>query len=511
MPRMRARGVTRTVYHRHTPPRKWVAHFAQAEPCTKHRSGAAKMSNKNRRESVPSHIASEIRWRRVDALRPFPGNARKHPEKQLAMLNRSIERFGVTNPILVDESLTILAGHARLEIARRRNLATVPTLMVTGLSESEKRALVVADNRVPEQAVWDMTLLKDHFEVLIGEGFDVELTGFSTGEVDLILDGAAPAAEQDPDDNLPEVDENGISVSQLGDVWDLGPHQLKCGDACKSESYAALIGDNRAEMVFADPLYNVRIAGHAVGRGRRNHREFVQASGEMSAAAFTRFLADAMHGASNILLDGGIEFWCMDWRHLGELQAAAATCGLEQKNLIAWVKNNAGQGSFYRSQHELIAVYKKGRAPHINNFRLGGEGRYRSNVWTYPSVNSLHPARRGDLELHPTVKPVALVADAIRDCSKRNGFILDPFAGSGTTALAAERAGRIARLIELDPLYVDVAIRRWQGRTGYDACLRATGETFSAIAETRLVQNSQGEDGAARRRDLSVRARGRGR
>jgi len=242
-----------------------------------------------------------------------------------------------------------------------------------------------------------------------------------------------------------------------------------------------------AQMVIADVPYNVPIAGHAMGRGKIRHRNFVAAAGEMSPPEFTTFLTKFIRQIITFSTDGSIAYVFIDWRHLPELLGAALPLFTEWKNLLVWNKNNAGQGSFYRSKHELIAVFKNGTAPHINNFGLGGRGRYRANVLDYPSVNSLHPARRGDLELHPTVKPHALVADLIRDCSKRNGVILDPFGGSGTTIIAAERTGRIARVIELDPLYVDVAIRRWKKITGVPARHATSGLNFEQVAAERDV------------------------
>jgi DNA modification methylase len=396
---------------------------------------------------------------------------------------RSIRRFW-TSPILVDETGTILAGHGRCEAAKRLSMTKVPTVTISGLSDSEKRAVVIADNRLPEQAVWDFDLLRGHFQDLIKLDFDVELTGFSTGEIDLLIDGAQQSGPADPADDLAGLASKGAAISRVGDVWELGRHRLACGDARRRETYEQLLGVERAEMMVTDPPYNVRIQGHAMGRGRVRHREFAMASGEMSPGAFRAFLDRFIRSAINVSRDGAIHYIFMDWRHLHELLGAALPLYSEWKNLLVWNKTNAGQGSFYRSKHELIAVFKSGTGSHINNFRLGGQGRYRTNVLDYPSVNSLDPARRGDLELHPTVKPIALIADLMRDCSRRNGIVLDPFGGSGTTILAAERAGRTARVAELDPLYVDVAIRRWQKATDLPARHAETGIAF-ADAESR--------------------------
>ena len=425
----------------------------------------------------PRGLMDRVVWRPIGALKEFPDNPRRHPESQIAGLMKSIRRFW-TNPILIDETGTILAGHGRWEAARRLGMAAVPTITVSGLSEADKRAVVIADNRLPEQAVWDFDLLRGHFQDLISLDFDVELTGFSTGEIDLLIDGSQQSVAADPADDLGLVPE-GPAVSQLGDVWELGRHRLACGDAQRSETYKRLLQDELAEMMVTDPPYNVRVDGHAMGRGRVRHREFAMASGEMSTAAFTAFLNRFIRCAISSSRDGAIHYIFMDWRHLHELLGAALPLYSEWKNLLVWNKSNAGQGSFYRSKHELIAVFKSGTGPHINNFRLGAQGRYRTNVLNYPSVNSLNPARRGDLELHPTTKPVALIADLIRDCSRRNGIILDPFCGAGTSILAAERTGRVVRAIELDPLYVDVTIRRWQKITGLAARHAKTGLVFA--------------------------------
>jgi DNA modification methylase len=327
-------------------------------------------------------------------------------------------------------------------------------------------------------------LLRGHFQELIKLDFDVEQTGFSTGEIDLFLDGTSTPDSADPADALTVIGA-GPPVSRSGDIWQLGRHRLMCSTALHEQSYEKVLQGEVVQMVITDPPYNVSIQGHVMGRGTVHHREFKMASGEMSAADFTAFLTTFIRCVIAFSRDGSIHFIFMDWRHLPELLAAALPNYADWKNLLVWNKNNAGQGSFYRSKHELITVFKNGTAPHINNFGLGAKGRYRANVLDYPSVNSLHPARRGELELHPTVKPVALIADLIRDCSRRNGIILDPFGGSGTTILAAERTGRIACLIELDPLYVDVAVRRWENVTGIPARHGSSGLSFSQVATQR--------------------------
>ena len=440
-------------------------------------------------------LARKIVWRSPSDLKPFPNNPRKHPEAQIARMMQSMRQVW-TNPILTDEAGMILAGHLRLEAANRLRLKQVPTIKILGLTPEEKRAIVIADNRLPEQAVWDFDLLRHHFEGLLEVDFNVELTSFSTGEVDLIIDAGAQKPTADPDDNFAGDPAIGPAIAQHGDVWQLGRHRLACGDAQSSESYAKVLEDKLAAMIVADPPYNVVINGNAAGHGKTRYREFPMASGEMRPEEYTAFLNRICENVIKFSRSGAIHYLFIDWRHLPELLAAAKPMYSEWKNLLVWTKHNAGQGSFYRSKHELITVFKSGTAPHVNNFKLGAQGRYRTNVLDYPSVNSLNKARRGDLELHPTTKPVALIADLIRDCSRRNDVILDPFGGSGTTILAAERTGRVARVIELDPLYVDVAIRRWQDTTGISARHSETGQTFSELEATRTAANTDSNEEA---------------
>lgn len=416
------------------------------------------------------------------ALKPNPRNARRHPKRQIEHLKRSIDRFGFTAPIIIDPNSMILAGHARVAAALELGLREVPVLRIEHFSEVEKCAYMIADNRIAEIAEWDREILVAELQSLTELDFDVELTGFSTGEIDLMIDGDTASDVVDPEDDLTDFAVKGPAVSKPGDTWELGVHRLVCGDALSRESYERLLQDDKAQLVVTDPPFNVRIQGHAMGRGKTRHREFAMASGEMSSAEFTQFLTSVTLLLIAFSRAGSIHFLFIDWRHLPELLNAALPHYSEWKNLLVWNKNNAGQGSFYRSKHELIVALKNGVAPHINNFGLGATGRYRTNVLDYPSVNSLHPARRGDLALHPTVKPVALIADLIRDCSRRKGIILDPFCGSGTVLLAAERTGRVARAIELDPLYVDVAVRRWQAITGISAIHKKTGLTFDEYA-----------------------------
>ncbi len=328
--------------------------------------------------------------------------------------------------------------------------------------------------------------------------FEVELTGFEMGEIDLILEDAQTASGEPagPEDKVPDP-VAGPSVSQPGDLWLLGKHRILCGNALDHDAYERLLEGEKAEFVFTDPPYNVPIDGHVCGKGAIRHREFAMASGEMSQEAFTGFLTAVFRHLVAHSTDGSIHDICMDWRHIIEMMAAGNEIYSELKNLCVWTKTNAGMGTFYRSQHELVFVWKSGARPHINNFELGQYGRSRTNVWEYAGIGTMRAGRLEELATHPTVKPVALVADAIKDCSRRNGIVLDPFAGSGTTVIAAERTGRRGRAIEIDPAHVDVAIRRWQAYSGKNATLAATAQSFEALEEERMPSSSDSDQRVA--------------
>ena len=420
----------------------------------------------------------------VHELRPYAGNARTHSRKQIRQIAKSIERFGFCNPVLIDDNKQIVAGHGRVEAAKTIGMETVPTVRLSHLSDADKRAYILADNKLAEKAGWDREILAIELQALIDLNVEVELTGFETAEIDILLDEAREAGNSPtgPEDAVPPF-ASGAAVSRLGDVWLLGQHRLLCGDAREQQTYDALLEGAKAQFVFTDPPYNVPINGHVCGLGRIRHDNFAMGCGEMSEAEFTTFLAIVFERLAANSLEGSIHQICMDWRHTAEMLAAGRQAYSELKNLCVWNKTNAGMGSFYRSKHELVFVWKSGSAPHINTFELGQHGRSRTNVWDYAGVNVPKPGRLAELAMHPTVKPVGLVADAIKDCSHRNGLVLDPFAGSGTVLIAAERTGRQARALEIDPAYVDVAVRRWQTYTGKRAVLAATGETFEEREE----------------------------
>ncbi|MBF9036768.1 ParB N-terminal domain-containing protein [Rhodobacterales bacterium HKCCE2091] len=425
-------------------------------------------------------MACSVTPERIEALIPWPGNARTHSRKQLRQIADSIRTFGFTNPVLIDERRMILAGHGRVAAARQLGMTEVPCIRIEHMTPAQKRAYVLADNRLAENAGWNRELLAIELGALAEADldFDIGVIGFDPGEIDLIIESVAPSDPGAPEDEaLPPLDED--AVTRPGDVGQLGPHRVICGDARAAETYATLLAGETVQMVFADPPYNVPVDGHVCGSGRIRHREFAMASGEMSEAEFTAFLETTFSRMREVSDDGAIHFLCMDWRHMGEMLAAGHAVYDELKNLIVWAKDNAGMGSFYRSRHELVFAWKAGRGTHINTFGLGEGGRNRSNVWQYRGVSSGGPAAREELALHPTVKPVAMIADAMRDCSWRGGLVLDAFGGSGSTLIAAEITGRRARLVEIDPVYVDRTIRRWQAHAKDDAVLVATGETFA--------------------------------
>jgi DNA modification methylase len=424
----------------------------------------------------------------IDSLKPHPNNARLHSKKQIHQIAASIQEFGFTSPILIDQSNFIIAGHGRFEAAKLLGRTTVPTIRIEHLSEAQKRAYMLADNKLALKAGWDPEILANEFHYLstIELNFDLEITGFETAEIDSFIDGPAARSKKDIADRIPPIER--VAVSRSGDIWNLGQHRLMHGDARSGDTYSKLIGSERIRLMFADPPYNVPINGHVGGLGSIKHREFAMASGEMSSAQFVEFLRTVLLSAAGVSVDGAIHFVCMDWRHLEEALLAGKLVYSELKNLCVWNNDNGGMGSFYRSKHELILVYKIGNAPHTNTIELGQHGRYRTNVWDYPGVNTLRAGRLTDLAMHPTVKPVALVIDAIKDCSHRNDLVFDPFAGSGTTIIAAEKSGRGARAIEIDGTYVDVAIRRWQEFTGAAAIHEAIGRRFDDVREERMVQ-----------------------
>jgi len=431
-----------------------------------------------------------VEYRPVASLKPSLRNPRTHSKKQLHKLGASIRRFGFNNPILTNQAGEVVAGHGRLEAAKLAGLAEVPAICVSHLTEAEVRAFRVADNRLAELSGWDDEVLKVELSFLAEIDLDLpEITGFETAEIDSILEAAAPTPAPDPADANPEVDDREPPVSQVGDLWFLDEHRLLNGDAKAAASYTRLLEGQQAQMVFTDPPWNVRISGHVQRTGV--HDEFVEASGEMTDLEYRTFIRTVFGHLAVASADGSLTYVCIDWRHLAVILEAGREVYEELMNLIVWTKTNGGLGSLYRSQHELIPCFKKGTSPHINNVQLGKYGRFRTNVWPYAGVNTFKRGRETELAWHPTVKPVALVKDAIRDCSKPQGIILDPFCGSGTTLIAAAKTQRRGYLMELDPRYVDVTIKRWQDLFGAKARHAETGKTFAEVQQERAASNAK--------------------
>ena len=431
----------------------------------------------------------------IERLKPDPKNVRRHTAKQIRQIAQSIEAFGFNVPILVDAEGNVIAGHGRLLACKRLGWSEVPTIRLEHLSEAQKRAFMIADNRLTEIASWDDRLLAEQLQALssVELDFDIETIGFDMGEIDFRIESLNPkdtsAAE------LPIPDISGPAVTRVGDLWLIGRHKLLCGDARSGAAHAELIGTERAAAVFSDPPYNVPIDGHVSGLGKVRHREFAMATGEMTPEAFTEFLTAALERMKESSHPGSLAYVCMDWRHIGELLDAARHASLEMLNLCVWTKPNAGMGSLYRSQHELVFVFKLGAGGHRNNVQLGAYGRNRTNVWAYAVGPAFGRAgEEGHLAaLHPTVKPTAMIADAILDVTRRGDIVLDPFLGSGATLMACERTGRRCYGLELDPLYCDVIIRRWQSYTGGSARLATTGEAFDTVSAERRRDETNGE------------------
>jgi DNA modification methylase len=429
----------------------------------------------------------EINYLPTTSLKPDPRNPRIHSDKQVRQIAHSIESFGFNVPLLIDDEQKVIAGHGRLQAARKLGWDTVPTIRLNHLTDSQRAAFLIADNRLSENSSWDERLLGEQLKFLseLELDFDLEAIGFEVPEIDLLIDGLSAVPEADPDDLVPDISGSAVTVS--GDLWQLGKHRVLCGNSLIAADYGQLMDGAKADLVITDPPYNVVIDGHATGNGSVHHREFAMASGEMSSTEFTSFLRNAMLAARSNSVAGSLAYYFMDFRHMREILAAGHEVYTELLNLCVWAKSNGGMGSFYRSAHELIFVFKNGTGSHRNNIRLGKFGRNRTNVWNYPSANSF---ARADVEenllaLHPTPKPVALIADAIKDCTARGDLILDPFLGSGTAIIAAERTGRRCYGLELDPLYVNTIVRRWQKQTKLDAVHVETGETFNSRERER--------------------------
>jgi DNA modification methylase len=420
----------------------------------------------------------------IGDLIPDPHNPRKHGRAQISAIARSIESFGFNAPILVDKNNKIVAGHGRYEAAQLLGIDKVPVILLDHLTPTQSKAYLLADNKLTDRSTWDERKLAIQLKELsdLVLDFDIEAIGFEPPEIDLRIQSLDSALEE-TDDRFELA--TGPVVSRTGDLWLLGSHRLYCGSALDATSYEALSDGEKAAAAITDPPYNVKIDGHVSGKGRITHREFAMASGAMSEPEFTDFLLQTFQRMSAYCRDGALIYSFMDWRHMSEILAAGRAANLDLLNLCVWAKTNGGMGSLYRSRHELVFVFKSGKDPHTNNVQLGRFGRNRSNLWNAPGANSFaRSGPRKQLESHPTVKPIALIADAILDCTQRNDVVLDPYLGSGTTILAAERTGRRCHAIEIDGRYVDTAIRRWERLTKQQA-KDVHGNTFADARAAR--------------------------
>jgi DNA modification methylase len=414
-------------------------------------------------------------------LHPTPHNARKHNAAQIKAIAKSIDAFGFNAPVLTDGRGNILAGHGRVEAAKLLGMTHIPVVHLHHLTEAQAKAYMLADNKLSDRSTWDDESLAVQLKELseLVPSFDIEATGFESPEIDFRIQSLEDPNTIDRADDFQLA--RGPSVTVRGDLWHLDNHRIYCGSALDSSTYLHLLAGETAAASFTDPPYNVKVDGHVSGKGNIRHREFLMAAGEMSESEFSAFLESALTLIRKHSRPGALIYACMDWRHMSEMLRARISSGCELLNLCVWVKSNGGMGSLYRSRHELIFVLRNGPEPHQNNIQLGRFGRNRTNVWNYTGSNAF--ARKGasrSLELHPTVKPVLMVADAIQDSTNRNDIVLDPFLGSGTTLLAAERTGRRCYGVELDPLYVDTAVERWQQMTEHKAH-NQLGESFQVV------------------------------
>lgn len=424
----------------------------------------------------------------LDDLRIPPRELRKHSPHQITKIAASIRRYGFIGSVIVSESKEIIAGVATVAAARQLGLLRVPTIAASHLTPTQIRKFRIAHNRLAEDAKWNLPELKLEFSELleIDPGDNLDLTGFETAEIDLILDGEPERDVADEDGTKPPSD----PVSRPGDLWRIGDHLLFCGDAKDPVSYERLLQGEAADIIASDPPFNTKISNNVSGLGKVKHGEFVEASGEMSPAQFSEFLTTCITAMAASAKESALLYLFMDWRSVHRLMLAGEELGLEIVNVCVWQKSAGGMGSLYRSQHELCVVFKKPGATHTNNIQLGRYGRNRTNVWSVPGLNSFSRDRKELLALHPTVKPVVLIADILRDASRLGDVVLDPFVGSGTTLIAAEKTKRKARCMELDPAYCDVAIQRFVRRFGIEAVHAGSSLTFSQERECRCAERA---------------------
>lgn len=435
----------------------------------------------------------KVEYLTADEIFPAKTQSREHPAKQEAALRGSITTFGPNGGIYVDRDGVIVGGHAVFKAMQDLGYHLFPVIRLSHLAGEMAELYGIGANKIAEMASSNEAVLKAQLlklkPAILKLQIEPEAFGISTAKFDDVTSPPSPDEVADQPVEMPT-----SPVTEIGDCWVLGDHRLLCGDALIADSYQQLMQSELARMAFIDAPYGVPIFGHVSGLGKVKHREFVMGAGEMSRQQFAVFIGTYLKLLQNVLMNGAIGYHCMDFRSIAVLINAGEELYGPIKQLIVWNKTNAGMGSFYRSKHELIAVFKNGDAPHVNNFGLGETGRYRASVWDYAGANVFGKNRDADLQDHPTVKPTAMVMDAIKDVSKPGEIVIDCFGGSGTTLLAAEKTSRKARLMELDPIYVDVAIKRWQALTGKKAVLEADGLTFDEAAADRGTTEDQHHD-----------------
>ncbi len=434
--------------------------------------------------------STEWQWIPIKAVKPYQRHARNHNKRAFGKVKKIIAHYGQLVPIIVDPNNVIIDGHAVWQSMIELGSDEIAVVVVTGRSDPEIKALRLALNRIPSDAAWDNDRVREELQELVDLSFDLELTGFDAIEIDHLLEVDLPKLNITEDgERIPVA--GGLAITAAADIWVCGRHRIGCGDAQDQTFVEKVTVGKRARMCFIDPPYNIPISGFVSGKGGIQHREFVRGAGELTPGQFVALLTNSLTVLRQSVIDGALIYACMDWRHVYELLDAGRRCDLELCNLCVWAKTNAGMGSLYRSQHELICLFKAGTADHTNNVELGRHGRNRTNLWTYRGMNAFGVDRNELLASHPTVKPVLMIADAIRDVTKRGDLVLDTFLGSGSTLLAAEETGRVCFGVELDPLYVDVAVRRWQQKTGRDAVHLDTGELFQDRSERLALESKK--------------------
>lgn len=438
----------------------------------------------------PGAVIKQLLSLPVEDLKPFARNARTHSDKQIECLAHSMQAFGFINPVLVDLNNVIIAGHGRVTAARRVGLSHVPAARIEGLTADQLRAYRLADNRLAELAGWDQQILAIELQHLmeVDLDFNIETIGWNMPEIEIMLDGMQKDEGKDTADDIPEMGKT--AVSRQGDLWLLGPHRILCGSALDPKAYDRILRGKQARLVLQDPPWNIPVSSIS-GLGKTQHRAFVMGNGEMTDAEFRQFLRDQIRCNIAHALPGAVFEIFIDWRSVEKVIAAGNAEGLELINICVWTKAQGGMGSLFRSQHELVVVFKKPGGPIRNNVQLGRFGRNRTNVWAVPGQNSFGADRMEALQMHPTSKPIILLAEAMRDVTNVGEIVLDSFLGSGSAVISAERTGRIACGMELDPLYIDTIVRRWEKFAGREALLEGDGRSFADIEAAREEPESE--------------------